>query len=113
MSSAFGETGESGVSRLRSWGPKARAFYVQGPARERRSAAVGGEVLVVLGPGPVAAPLPPDPPEGTHGRAARLDHALGVPRAVRVGPAGGRGHVTGGGHVRVLDRVEVDRLAEG
>src|SRR5205085_2364648 len=99
-------------------GAAARTPTEQGRARGARRprvaasgdylVAVGREVHVVLRAGPAAAPAPADRAErGDHGRR---DHALAQARAVEVRAAAALARPAAAG-VRVLDRVQVDRLA--
>src|SRR5262249_2572438 len=75
-----------------------------------RSAAGGGEVLVVGGVGPAAAPVPADGGERVVHRGAGAGHAGADVPAVEVVAPGGRGDAAalGGGG---LDPVDVDGLA--
>src|SRR5690606_5261490 len=74
--------------------------------------AAGGEVVVVDGRGPVAAPDPPGGLEGLDHRAGTHDHAGSDVAAIEVG-GGGRWLDASVDQVRVLDRVEIDGGADG
>ena len=76
------------------------------------STAGRGEVLVVGRPGPAASPLPAGGREGLDELAARHRHSGPDVRAIEVRPAGRRVDAAGE-QVRVLERIDVDRLAVG
>src|SRR5262249_25940036 len=89
-----------------------RAVEATNAPQRRTSAARRREVLIVGRARPLAAPRP------THGReragdvAPRHRHPGPVPRPVEIRRTGGRQDFVPE-HVRVLDRVHVDRLAVG
>src|SRR4051794_24117890 len=74
---------------------------------------VVGEVLIVLGARPGAAPVPADVGKGLHRAIAGVDHSGCVFRPVDIVDSGGGKDRATGGDVGVLHGVDVDRPAVG